>query len=500
MFRSNEQEYFSQIVGKHLAGPDAPLLLEGGTGLGKTRAYLSAVACTTKRVAIVLPTHTLIDQLLASSDLKTVGLPVSVFRPARMFDSRNDYLAQKKLALEARVMVCTAASVIIDQRLKGDYNGAMHREVILFDEADQLPDMAALQSDFTIAAEMLTGNLRADLERIGNAGQAIEPETRAAARLMLEILDEPVGYASVGLDEDGNARLHHYLPGRLLKSVSNSPSTIFISATLSHAGRFDNFVRSMAIEAQSVLSKTIEPTRHGSMTFAVRHHVVDTPEWFEATVQAIRDSNRPTLVATTSHDLTLRLQLAVGDIDGVLIKAGAWAGLDLPQPPKSIIVPRVPYSQPVVIEGEAVSAYLDAKVTATRRLRQVIGRGLRTPDATCDVVILDGRAEKLGAFVPERFTASWINRKTFNEGARYELLLSKAERDPALRKAAFKHYGRKCMEAGCTETLEHRLEVHHKDPVSEGTRRTKIEDVVVLCANHHRDAHLAMRLVAIRSS
>jgi hypothetical protein len=128
------------------------------------------------------------------------------------------------------------------------------------------------------------------------------------------------------------------------------------------------------------------------MSFSLHNLTVDSPEWFEATFNAIAQTKRPTLVATTSHDLTRQLQDAVDALDGVLIKAGAWAGLDLPVPPKSIIIPRVPYSQPVVIDGEAVSGYLDAKVTATRRLRQVIGRGLRTPDAKCEVVILDGRA------------------------------------------------------------------------------------------------------------
>ena len=65
MFRSSEQKHFSDIVDKHMSLLDAPLLLEGGTGLGKTRAYLAAIK--DKRVAIVLPTHQLIDQMLQNS-------------------------------------------------------------------------------------------------------------------------------------------------------------------------------------------------------------------------------------------------------------------------------------------------------------------------------------------------------------------------------------------------------------------------------------------------
>jgi len=90
MFRSTEQKHFSDLVAKHIADKDAPLLLEGGTGLGKTRAYLAALAGREEAVAIVLPTHQLIDQLLASTDLAATGLTVEAFRPARMFETRAD--------------------------------------------------------------------------------------------------------------------------------------------------------------------------------------------------------------------------------------------------------------------------------------------------------------------------------------------------------------------------------------------------------------------------
>jgi len=109
----------------------------------------------------------------------------------------------------------------------------------------------------------------------------------------------------------------------------------------------------------------------------------------------------------------------------------------------------------------------------------------------CSVVILDRRAEKLGRFVPVRFTQAWAQRQTFDEGARVEVVLSKAERNPALRQAALKFHGAKC--AVCGESALHRLDVHHLDPVAEGRRRTTVRDVVVLCANHHRDAHSEMR-------
>ena len=495
MFRSPEQQHFNAVLRKHLQRADAPLLLEGGVGLGKTRAYLAALANVNHTVALVLPTHQLIDQLLSSADLAAMALPLAVFRPARMFETRAQYLLQQQAARESRVMLCTAASVIIDQRLKGQYNGATERDVILFDEADQLPDMTALQSDFVIDATLLQGQpLPVALERISTTrSQGVEAEQKAAARVMLEILAEPVGYASVGLDGDGHARLHHRLPGRLLKKVSNRASTVFISATLSHGGKFDNFNHAMGLNPISRLSASIEPERHGTLDFVLHAHEVETDEWFAATVQSIQSALRPTLVVTPSHALTERLLAAVGEQKDLLIRAGTWAGLDTPIRWRTVVIPRVPFGAPIVVDGEAVTSYLDAKVTASRRMRQAIGRGLRTPDAVCTVVVLDGRAEKLGNFLPERFAANWLGRKVFEEGARQELLLSKAERNPSLRKAALKHFGSTCQHPACEVGQAHLLDVHHLDPVSEGVRLTTLKDVTVLCANHHRQAHFEMK-------
>ncbi len=515
MFRSSEQSTFATIVAKHIAGDEAPLLLEGGVGIGKTRAYLSALIQSGKKVAVVLPTHQLIEQLFASSDLvATLGdATVAAFRPARMFDQRSEYEANKRLALDAQVMLCTAASVIVDQRLGGEYNGSTLRSYILFDEADQLPDMAALQSDFTITTADLA-ELGIRLTNVTDTLQAIlakpprivEPEIRAAARIILDAIEEPAWYQSAGISDDGDIMLTHKLAGRLLKKISNRANVAFVSATLTVGGRFKDFQNSMGIEKISHLSSVIEPERHGDLDFHVIPMVIDTPEWIAAVVQMASDAPKPLLIATTSHDLSTLLgeQLTGAvvrsaeetathaservDPTGTLISAGAWAGLDTPLRWRSIIVPRVPYSKPVVIDGDVTTSYLDARNTAVRRLRQVIGRGLRTPDAVCSIYLADARVEKLSGFIPTRFTHCWVGR-TYLEGAKKEVVQSKSERDPAVRRQALNHYGRKCMACDFIPRADSQLDVHHLDPIAEGQRRTKIEDVVVLCANCHRLAH-----------
>lgn len=526
MFRSSEQKTFAAILARHIELPDAPLLMEGATGLGKTRAYLSALAKTTKRVAIVLPTHQLIDQLLASQDIQAVALTDTVaFRPARMFENRQQYETQRQLAQTARVLLCTAASVIIDQRLSGEYNGSTERDYILFDEADQLPDMAALQSDFKITANDLA-DLKIPLTTAAETLKAVlakpprtvEPEIRAAARIILDAIETTAWYHNAGIDDDGGLVLTHKMPGRLLKKISNRPNVAFVSATLSVDEKFDDFRNAMGIDKLSGLSSIIDPEKHGDLTFQVHPLDVDSPEWMSAVLEAVKIAHRPALVITPSHTLADQLAIQIPGAttrqgageeredtsqaarrvqnDGVLIAAGAWAGLDTETQWKSVIIPRVPFGQPLVVDGEVTTHYLNARNTAIRRLRQGIGRGLRAPDSQCAIYILDRRVLKLSGFVPQRFKKAWVSNLSGSvEGERLEVVVSKAERDPALRNAALRKYGAKCMGKDCTFEIKHssQLEVHHLDPIAEGVRKTKLNDLVVLCANCHRLAHHLLR-------
>jgi len=517
MFRSQEQANFSAIVAKHMAAPDAPLLIEGATGLGKTRAYLEAVvqaAIAGKRIAIVLPSHQLIDQLLASTDLsKTLRKDIKVvaFRPIKYFENRKSFNDHKQMALDAQVMLCTSASVIIDQRLIGCYNAVLDRDYIIFDEADQLPDAAALQSDCEITKYQFK-DLNVQVESAEQAARDIlkkkdlEPELKAAALMILEAIDDPAWYYKAGLTDDGSAMLFHKMPGRLLKKVANRKAVAFISATLSISDTFDDFKRAMGIQHQSKLSTIIEPLHHGKLGFYVSDVLVNTSEWLDVIKKIISTASAPILLVTPSHELAKTLGAVIenstvrnaeetasqaafrmGD-SKVLIAAGAWAGLDTPIQWASIVIPRVPYDRPVVIEGNHESSFFDIRNTALRRMRQVIGRGLRSPDAECDIYICDGRFKNIESFVPTRFRSAWVH-KGFLEGSRREVLLSKIERDPSVRKEALKQFGHQCMCCGFKPKVISQLDVHHLFPLHEGERRTEISHLAVLCANCHRFAH-----------
>ena len=498
MFRSNEQKHFSDLIEKHISIKDAPLLLEGGTGLGKTRAYLAPIARCEETVAIVLPTHQLIDQLAASVDLRAVGLAVEPFRPAWMFEKRVDYVDHRSAAMRSRVMLCTAASVMVDQRLAGNYNGASRRDYLLFDEADQLPQAAALRQDLSIeeddlrAASVPLTTVEETLQSL-IAKNGVEPVVRARAKIIFGCLEDPAWYHHVGKNDDGGITLFHRLPGRLLKKISNQVNVAFISATLSIAKNFDDFRRSMGINTKSRLSDIIEPTKHGEISVRARFDVQP--------IEAIVSAERPCLVATTSHELSRELgarlpEAVVRQPDettsgaalrvsqcGILIAAGAWAGLDTPIRWASIVVPRIPFERPTILDDNVESRYIDSLNMAVRRMRQVVGRGIRTPDARCSIYILDERYKKLGQFLPERFKESW------DEGAGHDFVLSKNERDPAVRKSALKYYGCKCYACDFAPRISTLIDIHHLDPIAEGERQTMLEDVIPLCPTCHRLAH-----------
>jgi Rad3-related DNA helicase len=519
-FRSTEQANFSKLVQAHIRQADGPLLLEGGTGLGKTRAYLHQLIDSGKRVSIVLPTHQLIHQLMVSDDMAACrgNASVSVFMPARSYDNRQDYLAHRDIAMSSQVMICTSASVIVDQRLAGEYNGVTTRDYILFDEADQLPSVAALQSDREVTPHELKelGIKVASAEETARtilATKSVPAEVRAAAKMIMEAIDDPAWYHTAGVTDDGGIALFHRLPGRLLKKIANRNNVAFVSATLSVGGKFSDFKGALGISKESVLSAMIEPEKHGEVVFHFDgSNPVDSEDWLEATRAVMLDAERPCLVITPSHNLAQQLGDGMPDAtvrqseettfeavqrmdNDLLVAAAAWAGLDTPVQWRSIIIPRIPFPAPTVLDDHIESSYINMRNEAIRRLRQGLGRGLRRPDAVCDLYLLDPRFKSVRGFVPQRFDQAWHER--IQEGGRKEVTLSKIERSPYYRKVALKHYGCYCHACDFEPKADSQIHVHHLNPLAEGERTTTVDDLVPLCANCHALAHSEVPPIAL---
>jgi Rad3-related DNA helicase len=515
VYRSKEQTQFASRVAAHLTSGGAPLLLEGAAGLGKTRAYLAPLLATGKPVALCVPTRALATQLLESSDMAAVrrGQSIEIFTPRRNFNTLAAYQTHKQACCAADVLICTHQAALIDVLADGALLGLKDRHAVLFDEADQLPDAAALRFDCAIDAytfgmlgikpgtshRKTVAEVMKALQR--HLADLDEPAVvKAACRGIMDALDEPVWYQSVGMDEDGALRLVHRLPARVLKRLLTHPQLIFVSATLTVNGSFDDFKRALGLKDTSPWTAAIEPARHGHLDVVSEAWNKDAPDHLTKVAEHVAALQGAVLVMVTSHEDAALLgtliagatvrgnDAATGQLEStgqaaarmeasggnVLVAAGAWAGLDTPTRWRHVVMPKVPYGQPTILDDHEVSRYVDSRNTAVRRFRQGLARGLRTPDAVCTLHLLDARFDR-AEFVkalPIRFAQAY--RARFGT---VELRTRQAD----FRKRIFEKFGGRCPISGCDEPSA--LEAAHLG--AKGGWRTNYTEGILL----RRDLH-----------
>ena len=510
LYRSKEQRRFASKVEAHLGAGGYPLLLEGAAGLGKTRAYLAPMMATGQQVAVSVPTRALAAQLRDGRDLLALrtSQTVEIFTPRRSFDSLDDYKAHRAACRASDLLICTHQAALIDVLADGGLLGLKDHHAVLFDEADQLPDAAALRFDCAIDAytfERLgvsptTRNHRRTVEDVLQALQKHwqmidEPaEVKAACRGILDALDDPVWYQTVGMDEDGALRLVHRLPARALKRLLTHRRLVFVSATLTTNGTFDDFKRSLGLADISPWSEAIEPLRHGQLEIVSEDWDKNAPDHMTKAAGHIATLEGAALVIVTSHEdaavlgamipqATVRTDeettgAAAARMTGnILIAAGAWAGLDTPIRWRHVVMPKAPYGPPTVLDEHEVTRYVDSRNTAVRRFRQGLARGLRTPDAACTLHLLDrrfARAEFVNA-LPARFAPAYK--------ARYGVVEQRT-RQKEFRDRMFDKFGGRCPISGCEEPAA--LEAAHIG--SKGGWRTNHAEGILL----RRDLHALM--------
>ena len=515
LYRSKEQKQFASRVEAHLAGGHAPLLLEGAAGLGKTRAYLGPLLATGKQVAVCVPTRALANQLLESGDLAAVrnGQSVEIFAPRRNFETLALYQAHKQACRGADVLICTHQAALIDVLADGALLGLKDRHAVLFDEADQLPDAAALRFDCAIDVHTLGvlgvkpgASHRKTLDEVLKAlprhlDDLDEPAAvKAACRGMLDALDDPVWYQSVGKDEDGALRLVHKLPARVLKRLLTHQRLVFVSATLTVMGSFDDFKRALGLQGTSPWTAAIEPVLHGQLDIVSEGWDKNAPDHLAKVAGHVATLQGAVLVIVTSHDDAATLGALIpaatvrridettgllestgqaaarmtGDAN-VLVAPGAWAGLDTPIRWRHVVMPKAPYGPPTMLDDHEVSRYVDSRNAAVRRFRQGMARGLRTPDSVCTLHLLDGRFDR-AEFVkalPTRFVQAY--RARFGT---VELRCRQAE----FRKRIFEKFNGRCAITGCDEPST--LEAAHLG--SKGGWRTNHTEGILLRSDLHR--------------
>lgn len=523
MYRSPEQAQYAKLIQQAVSKPGAPLLAGAAPGLGKTHGYAIPLLLSGKKVAIAMSTRQLIAQFMASdalaaaqAALAAAGRPaatVVALQTRRQFETEAAYRAHKAMALDADVLVLTHMAVLIDTHIP-TYAQLRQRDVLLFDEADLLADAADLRSTFRIEAEALA---RAGLENAISqkavetiAKQTDDPEEKAVATAILRALVKPAWYKVVGKDDNGDLVLTHRMPGRMLRPLINDmPRCIFTSGTLTVSGRFDHFVKAIGLTALAPESQHIDPAQHGQLRVEVASEVLTPAQQADR----IQHAARPVLVLTTSHETTAALgalcpsaicrepgealmdAVARCPDDGILIAAGAWSGLDAPRLRwQTVVIPTTPYGKPLTLDAEQISPYQDSKVVAIRRTNQGLHRGLRTTDATCTLLLLDPRSSRtdLRQAIPHRFSVDWDSVAEGSVVVQAHVAFER-DRNSTLREKALRRRGQQCEAPGCAVNQKHLLDVHHLIPIANGPRNTGIDDLRVLCKNHHADAHQAMR-------
>lgn len=506
LYRSKEQKQFASCVQAHLASGGEPLLLEGAAGLGKTRAYLAPLLATGQPVAICVPTRALAAQLLESGDMAAVRAKqtLEIFTPRRQFETLADYKAHKTACRAADILICTHQAALIDVLAHGALLGLNERHAVVFDEADQLPDAAALRFDCAIDAPVfkLLGiqpgpQHRKTVEAVQKAlprhlDALDEPAAiQAACRGIIDALDEPVWFQSVGLDDEGALRLVHRLPARALKRLLTHRRLVFVSATLTVNGTFDDFRRAVGLKDISPWSTAIEPARHGQLDIVSEAWDKEAPDHLAKVAEHVAALQGAVLVIVTSHEdaallgtlipgATVRApdettgQAAARMSGPVLVAAGAWAGLDTPIRWRHVVMPKAPYGAPTILDTHEVSRYVDSRNTAVRRFRQGLARGLRTPEAVCTLHLLDQRFER-AEFVnalPVRFAQAYR--------ARYGVVELRT-RQAEFRRRIFEKFGGRCAISGCDEPSV--LEAAHLG--AKGGWRTNHTDGILLRSDLH---------------
>jgi Rad3-related DNA helicase len=270
---------------------------------------------------------------------------------------------------------------------------------------------------------------------------------------------------------------------------------IFVSATLTVNGTFNDFKSALGLKDISPWSTTIEPAQHGYLDIVSESWNREYSDHLAKVAAHVNTLQGAVLVIVTSHEDAASLGALMpnatvrasqdettgeaatrmqGSGSNVLVAAGAWAGLDTPIRWRHVVMPKAPYGQPTILDEHEVSRYVDSRNTAVRRFRQGMARGLRTPDAVCTLHLLDGRFDR-SEFIkamPIRFAKAYQ--------AKYGIVEHRTGQ-AEFRKRIFEKYNGRCPISGCDEASA--LEAAHLG--AKGGWRTNHTEGILL----RRDLH-----------
>jgi len=233
------------------------LVVEAGTGTGKTFAYLVPALLSGRRVLISTGTRTLQDQLFAK-DLPLVSAALG--RPARvaLLKGRANYLCRHRLALAGEQLALEGARTL-DRTLARISRWAFATRTGDLAEVPGLSDSHPLWPQVTSTRDNCLGVRCGELARCHVAAAR-----RAAQEADVVVVNHHLLLADLALKEDGFGDILGTADALILDEAHQIPdlATQFFGASLS-SRRVENLIRDVQAELASAVRSSPEQAADG---------------------------------------------------------------------------------------------------------------------------------------------------------------------------------------------------------------------------------------------
>src|SRR5215510_10686604 len=235
----------------------APLVVEAGTGTGKTFAYLVPALLSGRRVLISTGTRTLQDQLFAK-DLPLVSAALG--RPARvaLLKGRANYLCRHRLTLAGEQLALEGARTL-DRTLARISRWAFATRTGDLAEVPGLSDSHPIWPQVTSTRDNCLGVRCGEFARCHVAAAR-----RAAQEADVVVVNHHLLLADLALKEDGFGDILGTADALILDEAHQIPdlATQFFGASLS-SRRVENVIRDVQAELASAVRGSAEQAADG---------------------------------------------------------------------------------------------------------------------------------------------------------------------------------------------------------------------------------------------
>ena len=427
--------------------------------------------------------------------------------PTAKAADKRVWAAARQVAQDFNVTIQTHAMTLAQARY------GVLPELIIFDEADALSDVAEGSDDRSLSLATLREAMKqARLETELLEKLVADPQNNRLRETLAETLDASRADEAVrhffnqarwilkahrmsGLRSGTEVRRAHQ--DIVIRSLwanrtsgiwsnltdAGARRVIFMSATLAVGSPVEYSLRRFGVPLDSSDSFEISPAHFGKVSFnliseatpqPIKSGEID-PEWRAAAVKWLQSSeimanrSRPFILSKsyddaaffadelglTAHEKGKPLshyvkQFRQGDIRGLVTPAG-WAGIDLPGIISDLVILRLPYASVDNLKNQIMGKgnFHAVKSDMQRRLRQGLGRGIRRENDEVRIWICDPRIYDPRAGIAAAIPDRFKDQFLVALGQLQMKSTALRPDQSAFRDLLLKHYGR-CAISGVT--------------------------------------------------